>query len=41
MDISAIVEFFRNAPVLASILCLTYVVLWGLFIYMMIRMYRK
>ena len=34
-------DFFLEAPILATTLILVYVVLWVLFIYMLIRMYKK
>lgn len=34
-------DFFHNAPVLATILTLTYIVLWGMFLYMLYMMYKK
>ena len=35
-----IVEFFREAPELTVIIALVYLVLLGVFLYMLIRMYR-
>ena len=37
----SIVDFFRDAPVLATVLTLAYTVIVGLFVYMLVRMYRK
>ena len=37
----SITYFFHNAPVLATILTLTYIVLWGVFLYMLYKMYKK
>lgn len=34
-------EFFHDSPILATILTLVYVVLWVVFVYMLIRMYKK
>ena len=34
-------DFFLEAPILATTLILVYVALWVLFIYMLIRMYKK
>jgi hypothetical protein len=36
----SIVEFFREAPELAAIIALVYLVLLGVFFYMLVRMYR-
>lgn len=36
-----IADFFREAPVLSTILALAYLALMGVFIYMFIKMYRK
>lgn len=35
------IDFFHDAPILATILTLVYVALWALFIYMLIRMYKN
>lgn len=35
------IEFYTDAPILATILTLVYVALWALFIYMLFRMYKK
>ena len=35
------IDFFHDAPILATILTLVYVALWALFIYMLFRMYKK
>lgn len=37
----SITGFFRDAPVLATLLTLAYAAIWGVFIYMMVKMYRK
>lgn len=37
----SIIDFFRDAPVLATLLALAYAAIVGLFCYMLIRMYRK
>ena len=36
-----IIDFFHDAPILATTLTLVYVALWALFIYMLFRMYKK
>ena len=36
-----ITEFFRAAPVLASILTLAYAVLWGFFIHVLYKLYKS
>ena len=36
-----ITEFFCDEPILATILALGYVVLVGIFIYLLARMYKK
>lgn len=35
------IEFYTDAPILATILTLVYVALWVVFIYMLVRMYKK
>ena len=35
------IYFFHDSPILATILTLVYLSLWGAFIYMLVRMYRK
>lgn len=37
----SITDFFHDSPVLATILTVAYVILIGIFIYMLIRMYRR
>lgn len=37
----SILEFYTNAPVLATILTLAYAALWAIFIYMLVKMYNK
>ena len=37
----SIIEFYHDAPILATILTLVYVALWAVFIYILIRMYKK
>lgn len=34
-------EFFSEAPVLATILALAYIVVLGVFIYLFVRMYKN
>ena len=34
-------DFFREAPVLATLLTLGYLALWGAFIYMLVRMHKR
>ena len=36
-----ITEFFYDAPVLATIITLAYAAIWGVFLYIMFRMYKK
>ena len=36
-----IIDFFRDSPVLATILTLAYIIICGVFIYMFVRMYQK
>ena len=35
------IEFYTDAPILATTLAVVYVALWALFIYMLFRMYKK
>ena len=37
----SITDFFREAPVLATILTLAYAAILGVFTYMFVQMYRK
>lgn len=37
----SITEFFHDAPVLATLLALAYAFIWGVFIYLLVKMYRK
>lgn len=37
----SITEFFREAPVLATLITLGYLALMGVFVYVIVRMYRK
>jgi hypothetical protein len=37
----SLLEFYTDTPILATILTLVYVVLWALFIYMLIRIYKR
>ena len=37
----SLTEFYSDAPVLATIATLAYAVIVGMFIYMLIRMYKK
>ena len=36
-----ITEFYNEAPVLATLLAMTYAALVGVFVYMLYRMYKK
>ena len=36
-----IIDFFQDAPVLATIISLAYVVIVGVFVYILIQMYKK
>ena len=36
-----IIDFFHEAPLLASILTLSYLIIWGVFIYMIVKMFMK
>ena len=36
-----IINFFHNAPVLATLITLVYATIWGVFVYILIRMYKK
>ena len=36
-----IINFFHNAPVLATLITLVYAAIWGVFVYILIRMYKK
>lgn len=36
-----IIDFFHDAPVLATIISLAYVVIVGVFVYILIQMYKK
>ena len=37
----SIIDLFHNFPVLAIFLTLAYAALWGVFIYMFVKMYRQ
>lgn len=37
----SLTEFFYDAPVLATILTLAYAGLWGVFIHIMYKMYKR
>jgi len=37
----SLLEFYTDTPILATILTMVYMVLWALFIYMLIRMFKK
>lgn len=37
----SIIDFFHEAPALAILLTLGYASLWGVFIYMFVRLYRR
>ena len=36
-----IIDFFHDAPVLATLITLVYAAIWGVFVYILIRMYKK
>jgi hypothetical protein len=36
-----IAEFFHDAPMLATFITLAYAAIWGVFFYILIRMYKK
>ena len=37
----SLLEFYTDTPILATVLTLVYAVLWALFIYILIRMFKK
>ena len=37
----SIIEFYHEAPLLATLITLGYIAVFGVFIYMMVRMYKK